>query len=110
MTEAPNWVSAAIFAVPLVGLAGSAIAFVVKLFQDATERRHRRFFELMTHIDGSGPIAAKLAAIYALRDFGEHAEFVERFCKSQRDKVVGGNSEAIVAELDKTAEAIARSK
>jgi lysyl-tRNA synthetase class II len=108
--EAPSWISAAIVAVPLIGLAGSAIAFVVKLFQDAKERRHKRFFDLMTQIDGAGPIATKLAAIYALRDFVEHGEFVERFCKTLGDHVQGGSSQAIVDELNKTAAAIAKSK
>src|SRR3546814_5398029 len=52
----------------------------------------------MTYIDGSGPIAAKLAAVYALRDFKEHREFIRRFCTTQQSQVVGGNAESLIKE------------
>ena len=97
-------------AIPLFGLAGSAIAYVVKLYQDAAERRHRRFFELLQYIDGGGPIAAKLGAVYALRGFPEHAEFVARFCITQREQIVGDNSQALITELNLTAAAVAKRK
>src|SRR3546814_17276258 len=60
----------------------------------------------MTYIDGSGPIAAKLAAVYALRDFKEHREFIRRFCTTQQSQVVGGNAESLIKELNLTAKAV----
>src|SRR3546814_1625350 len=100
----PLWVAIGGFAVPLLGLAGSAIAFVLRLYQDAAEKRRNRFFELMTYIDGSGPIAAKLAAVYALRDFKKHREFLRRFCTTQQSQVVGGNAEELIKELNRSEE------
>ena len=89
MSDLPLWVAIGGFAIPLLGLAGSAIAYVVKLFQDARERRHARFFELMNFLDGEGTIAAKLAAIYALRNFPEHRAFIIRFCETQHNNIDG---------------------
>src|SRR3546814_15962551 len=60
----------------------------------------------MTYIDGSGPIAAKLAAVYALRDFKEHREFIRRFCTTQHSQVVGGTAESLIKELNLTAKAV----
>src|SRR3546814_16984741 len=60
----------------------------------------------MTYIDGSGPIAAKLAAVYALRDFKEHREFIRRFCTTQQSQVVGGNADSLNKELNLTAKAV----
>ena len=110
MNSVPLWVTIGGFALPLLGLAGSAIAYVVKLYQDAAVRRRANFFELLQYIDGSGPIAAKVGAIYALREFDEHADFIERFCRTQRDQITGDNAQSLIAELDETAEAVAKKK
>ena len=102
----PLWITLIGFVVPFLTLAGSAAAYVVKLYQDADERRHKRFFELLTHIDGQGTIAAKVGAIYALREFKEHREFIERFCENQRTNISGPAAPILIAELDKTKEAM----
>ena len=104
----PDWLALLLTAIPLFGIAGSAIAFVYKFYSEAAERKHRRFFELLTYIDGTGPIAAKLGAAYQLREFKDHAEFVDRFCRTQRDQVTGDNAQALVNELDLTAIAVSK--
>lgn len=106
MAPVPLLVTLIGFAAPLLALAGSAVAYVIKLYRDAAETRHKRFFELMTYIDGQGPIAANVAAIYALREFKEHREFIERFCATQRNNTSGAAAQILIAELDYTAEAM----
>jgi hypothetical protein len=90
------------FAVPLLTLAGSAVAYVVKLYQDAAERRRNQFFELMQFIDSERPIATKVAAIYELRRFPEHKEFIIRFCETQKDFVTGGSAPTLILEMEQT--------
>ena len=94
---------------PIAVIAGSAVAYVIKLFQDAAERRRKHFFELMQFIDGPGTIATKVAAIYQLRNFPKHRDFIIRFCETQRDNVSAASAkvgaaavESVVAELDAT--------
>src|SRR4051794_20581396 len=106
MNPSGPMLSSLLLAVPLFGLAGSAIAYVVQLFQGAAERRRKRFFELMTHIDGPGTIAAKVAAIYALREFKEHREFVIRFCRTQQANVTGPATAIIIDEMQHTLAAV----
>jgi hypothetical protein len=104
----PGWLTLIVAAVPLFGIAGSAVAYVVKLYLDSAERRRKRFFELLGHIDGQGPIAAKLGAVYALRHYKEHREFIKRFCESQMNQVVGENAKSLVDEFKRTAAAVER--
>lgn len=108
MNTVPLWVTIGGFAVPLLGLAGSAVAFVVKLFRDAKEAREQRFFALMQLIDGQGTIASKVAAVYALRKFTEHRDFIRRFCESQTENIAGSDTAAKILkdELSRTAEAM----
>jgi hypothetical protein len=110
--EAPTWVSAAIFSVPLLGLAGSAIAFVVKLFQDAKERRHERFFRYMALIDGDAPLVTRLAAVYQLQGFGEHREFLLRYLETFEGSVVGNGlgPDALKTEMRLTAKALKKDR
>ena len=70
--------------IPLVTIAGSAVVYVVKLYQDSAERRRNQFFELMQFIDSDRPIATKVAAAYELRRFPEHKDFIMRFCQNLR--------------------------
>jgi hypothetical protein len=102
VTEAPSWISAAIVAVPLVGLAGSAIAFVVRMYLEAAERRRQRFFRMIEYINGQGGIIEKLAAMYQLREFTEHREFLIRLLEMQRGNITGGQKDNLVAEMDRT--------
>ena len=106
MTSPPLWLAIGGIAVPLLGLAGSAVAYVIKLYRDSAERRRQNFFQLLQYVDGEGPIAAKMGAVYALRDFPEHAEFVERFCRTQRNQISGANAQALIDEFDRTATAV----
>ena len=108
--SSPNWLTLVSTAVPLFGIAGSAIGYVVKLYQDANERRHTRFFELLRYIGGDEGIGAKVGAAYALRNFPEHAEFVKRFCQNQQAQVTGGNAESLVDEMKRTADFFAPKK
>jgi hypothetical protein len=92
------------FAAPLVTLAGSAVAFVFKLYLDAGERRRNHFFDLMDKIDAQSSVAKKVAALYALRQFPEHRDFIVRFCKTQRSNISGPGtaSATLVAEMEAT--------
>lgn len=101
-TDVLYWLAALGLAVPLITLAGSAFAYTVKQFQDRAERRRNRFFEIMQFVDSSLPIATKVAAIYELRRFPEHADFIIRFCAAQRDNVTGPGSAPLIAEMDAT--------
>jgi hypothetical protein len=106
MDSVPLWVTLLGFAAPLLAIAGSAVAFVVKQFQDARERRRSQFFELMQYIDSDAPIATKVAAVYELRRFPEHKDFVIRFCEGQREIVSGGGAQLLVDEMDHTRDAM----
>lgn len=90
----------------LLALAGSSVAYVVKLYQDAAERRRNHFFELMGFIDSDRPIATKVAAIYELRQFPEHKDFIVRFCTTQRSNVTGPGSQPLIDEMDATRNAM----
>lgn len=106
MNEAvPIWVTLLGFAAPLIALAGSAVGYVVKLYQDASVRRRDQFFELMAFIDSKDrPIATKVAAVYRLRDFPEDKEFIVRFCQSQRENIQGDAARLLRDEMDATAQ------
>ena len=102
MSAAPNWLTVVIFAVPLMTLAGSAFAYVVSLFQGAAERRNKYFFDLMEYIDSNRPIATKVAAIYELRRFKKHKEFIIRFCDTQGPLVSGTGAGPLQDEMKRT--------
>lgn len=103
MNSVPLWITILGFAAPLLALAGSSVAYVVKLYQDAAEKKRSQFFELMQFIDSGRPIATKMAAVYELRRFPEHRDFVVRFCESQRSNVDGVGAALLQAEMDATA-------
>jgi hypothetical protein len=96
--------SEAVTLVPLIALAGSSIAYVVKLFLDRADKRRDRFFDLMKLIDGKESIALKVAAIYELRQFPEHKDFIVHFCETQSKNVAGVDSGAksLIAEMNRT--------
>lgn len=104
MNTVPLWVTLLGFAAPLLTLAGSSVAYVVKIFMDRSQLNRERFFELMRILDSDAPLATKIAAAYHLRDFPEHRTFVIRFCSVVREQVRGPAAEAIIAELDATRE------
>lgn len=103
-TDLQWWVTIFGIVVPLATLAGTAMAYVVRLFQDATSKRHNSFFQLMQYIDSPAPIASKMAAVYQLREFSEHKEFIIRFCESQRANIAGDETAVapLRAEMDAT--------
>jgi hypothetical protein len=107
MNSVPLWITLLGFVAPFMALAGSAVAFVLKSYRDAADRRWNQFFDLMKFIDSKDlPIATKCAAIYQLRRFGEHKEFIVRFCNTHRDNVEGPASAALVVEFDDTRRAL----
>lgn len=91
-------------AIPMITIAGSAVAFVWKSYRDARLARHVRFFELMEIIDSKNTIAAKVAAIYQLRTFPEHKDFIIRFCQVQSQNISGDGAaaEALADEMKRT--------
>lgn len=85
--------------IPMITIAGSAAAFVWKSFSDSRENRRKQFFQLMTLIDADGSIASKIAAVYQLRNFPEHSDFIIRFCDTQRNNLTGnGTAVALLAK------------
>jgi len=102
MDSVPLWVTLLGFAAPLITLAGSSVAYVVKLYQEAADRRRNHFFELMEFIDSDRPIATKTASIYELRRFPEHKDFVIRFCKTQATNITGPSAPLLAAEMNET--------
>jgi hypothetical protein len=102
MNSVPLWVTLLGFAVPLMTLAGSAVAYVVKLYLESAERRRNRFFELMQIIDSDSRIAKKVAAVYELRRFPEHRDFILRFCTNQKTNITGVGAHILVAEMEAT--------
>ena len=104
----PLWITLLGFAAPLLALAGSAVAYVVGLFLEARHRRRNQFFELMQFVDSEKPIATKVAAVYELRRFPEHKDFVIRFCTLQRGNIVGAGPQSLIAEMDHTREFMER--
>ena len=89
---------------PLMTIAGTALAYVIKIYADAREKRRNEFFELMNFIDGDGAIAAKMAAIYQLRAFPQHKDFIVTFCEANMDNVSGPAAHLLKGELSRTAE------
>jgi len=89
-------------AVSMLTLAGSAVAYVVRLYLDTRTHRRDQFFELMKFLDSPGPIAAKIGAVYQLRNFPEHREFIIRFCAASPQFVSGTAAQALLAEFAAT--------
>ena len=56
----------------------------------------------MQFIYSTHPIATKVAAIYELRRFPEHKDFIIRFCETQRSNVSGLAAQALIGEFDAT--------
>ncbi|WP_292041099.1 MULTISPECIES: hypothetical protein [unclassified Brevundimonas] len=104
----PFWIATAGIAAPLIALAGSAVAFVIKVYNDGERLKRDQFFELMQFIDGDRPIATKLAAVYQLRSYPEHREFIVRFCDRRDELVIGVTGESLRAEMQATADAMRR--
>ena len=102
MNTIPLWISLIGFAAPLFAIAGSAIAYVIKTYRDASETRRSHFFELMKFIDSKQTIAIKVAAIYHLTQFPEHKDFIIRFCETQKQNITGGDvsTKALQVEMD----------
>jgi hypothetical protein len=109
VSEVPSWVSAAIVAVPLLGLAGSAIAFVVRMYFEAAEKRRELFFRLIADFESRDTqLFTRVAAAYRLREFKEHKEFLLRFLEPQL-RTLGGEPAALklmTDELNLTIEAL----
>ena len=99
-----QWVTIIGVVIPMMTIAGSAVAFVWKAFQDAREKRRDHFFHLMTLIDTDGKIATKVAAVYELRRFPEHREFIISFCRDLREQIDGASAESLKREMDRTRE------
>jgi hypothetical protein len=104
MDQIPIWVSLIGAAVSLLTIAGSAVAYVVKLYLDRGQRRRQEFFELMNLIDSPAPIAQKVAAVYRLREFHKDRDFIIRFCETQRNNITGLGADALRSEMDATRE------
>lgn len=88
--------------IPMITIAGSAVAFVWKSYRDTAAERRAGFFALMDRIDTEGTIAGKIAAVYQLRFYPEHKDFIVRFCESQQANITGGGTKLLADEMNKT--------
>lgn len=94
---------------PVITLCGTAFAYVLKLYLDREEKRQNDFFKLMQFIDSKElPIATKMTAVYQLRRFREHKDFVIRFAESQRNNITGPSAEILSQEIKLTEEFMKR--
>lgn len=82
---------------PLMTLAGSAAAYIVKLFLDLSDRRRKNFLELVELLDKPGTLASTLAAVYQLSEYGRHGDFLIRFF-GNRDTIISGESGEVLKE------------
>jgi hypothetical protein len=99
----PLWVTLLGFVAPFVALAGSAVAFVWQNYRESKDRRWNKFFDLMKFIDSKDlPIATKSAAVYQLRQFPEHKDFIIRFCTAHKSNIVGPASQILATEMEST--------
>jgi len=97
--EIGGWIAIVTAAGTVLTLAGSAIAYFMKLFLERADRRHAEFLKMVDYIDGKDPLAKKLAAIYLLRTFPEHRDFVIRFCDHISPNIIGGAAAQMQTEL-----------
>jgi hypothetical protein len=104
MNEISQWAALAGIAVSMLTLAGSAVAYVVRLYLDTATKRRDQFFELMKFLDSPAPIAAKSAAVYQLRSFPQHRDFIIRFCTNAPQFVSGTAAQPLLAEFAATRE------
>lgn len=96
--------------VPLLTIAGSAAAFVWKGFREAKQHRQQLLFSLMDKIDTNGTLASKQLAVYQLRFFPEHKEFIVRFCEANKNKINGDGAKILEAEMQETIDYFSGSK
>lgn len=89
---------------PLLAIAGSAVAYVVKFYSERSDIREQRFTALVSRIDEPGAMASKVAAVYEMRQFPEHRDFIVRFCRTQQGNVSGSGAALLEAEMQQTAE------
>jgi hypothetical protein len=109
ITDIPGWAALLGVATPLVALAGSAVAYVLQLYRDAAEKKRTAFFDLMAIIDDKErPIASKMAAVYELRHFKAHKDFIVRFCKVQQTNISGPSANILRDEMRLTEEYLSK--
>lgn len=102
------WVTLAGGIPALIAMAASAVAYVVKYFQETKQRRSAELFRLMQLIDSKElPLASKIAAVYSLREFKDHKEFVVRFCETLPANIGGSAAQPLIKELELTKKAMA---
>ncbi|HLZ74021.1 hypothetical protein [Phenylobacterium sp.] len=62
----------------------------------------------MQFIDSDRPSATKMAAIYELRRYPEHRDFIVRFCTTQSANVSGVGAQILIDEMAQTRDAMMR--
>jgi hypothetical protein len=97
-----SWATIIGVIIPMITIAGSAVAFIFKAYRDAADAKRAEFFALMDRIDTPGTIAGKVAAVYQLRYYPEHKEFIVRFCRTQRTNIKGDSAQLLADEMDST--------
>lgn len=98
-----DWATLIPLALSSLTLFGSAVAYFVNQYAERKQRRWNQFLELTKFIDNKdAPLAGKLAAVYLLRQFPEHAEFGVRFCDTVREHVSGAAAAPLRREAEET--------
>ena len=96
---------------PLWALAGSAVFYVWNCFKEFENNRRQQFFDLTKILDDQNlPLASKMVAIYHLRFYNKHADFISRFCTSCQRSMSGPSASELIAELELTKSYVNRFK
>ncbi|WP_155799966.1 hypothetical protein [Porphyrobacter sp. AAP82] len=109
MNNIPTWLALLGFAAPLIALAGSAVALVIRQYYEAKQRQRDEFFALLDRFDNPNTgIFCRLAATYRLREFKEDRDFLLRFLELQQKNVEGGKDAValLVGEMKLTCRAL----
>jgi hypothetical protein len=105
----PTWLALLGFAAPLIALAGSAVAFVIRQYTDAKQRKRDDFFALLDRFDNPNTVIfCRLAATYRLREFKKDRDFLLRFLEFQQKNVEGSKDAVaqLVGEMQLTSRAL----
>ena len=88
---------------PLIAMAGAAVAFVIRYYQSKREARVKEFLKLVGLLE-SGSFVSKRTALYLLRTFPEHKEFILRLLRNLMENFDGPPSvrSALKDEIERT--------
>ena len=87
---------------PLFTIAGSAFAYVFNYIGERKRRRADEFAKLIQIFDTEGQTASKISAIYHLRQFPEHSDFIMSLCARFSSFVKEGDRDMLHEHFQQT--------